>query len=268
MKLAITAVKDAAPLAPFVLRGDFPDAIRQAAEIGFDAVELHIADPAEVDAEEILQACKESRVSISSIGTGLAFLRDGVTLTNPSETVRRDALERIKAFIALGAKFGCVVIIGLIKGQVRDVGDRSLFEARFTEALNTCLAIAEAAGVTLVMEAVNRYESDIFNTIGECVQFIKRLDTPFLKVHIDTFHMNTEEDRIGENIIAAGNYIGHVHIADSNRHFPGQGHYDFAETLAALKQIGYSNALSVECLGLPTPLEAARGAHRFLRDAI
>jgi sugar phosphate isomerase/epimerase len=151
---------------------------------------------------------------------------------------------------------------------VRDVGDRQLFEARFIEALEACLPLAEKAGVTLVLEAVNRYESDILNTIAECVRFIERLGSDHLKVHIDTFHMNTEEDRIGENIVAAGKYIGHVHIADSNRHFPGRGHYDFAETISALKTIGYDRALSVECLGLPTPIEAATGAHRFLREAI
>ncbi|QEL27313.1 sugar phosphate isomerase/epimerase (plasmid) [Bosea sp. F3-2] len=268
MKLAITVVKDAAPLAPFVLRGDYVDTIREAAAIGYDAVELHIADPAEVDADAILSACREAGVSVSSIGTGLAFLRDGVTLTHPDEAKRQDAQQRIASFIKLGGKFGCVVIIGLIKGQVRDVGDRALFEERFRHSLDLCLVAAEKHGVTLVMEAVNRYESDIFNTIAECMAFIDKVGSGRLKIHIDTFHMNTEEDRIGANVAAAAGYVGHVHVADSNRRFPGCGHYDFAETISALKQIGYRGALSVECHGLPTPRAAAEGALSFLRKAI
>ena len=117
MKLAITAVEEAAPLAPFVLRGKFPDAIRQAAEIGYDAVELHTADPAEVDGGGIVRACNAAGVSVSSIGTGLAFLRDGVTLTHQDEAVRHGALERIKAAIEFGGRFGCVVIIVLATGH-------------------------------------------------------------------------------------------------------------------------------------------------------
>jgi sugar phosphate isomerase/epimerase len=73
--------------------------------------------------------------------------------------------------------------------------------------------------------------------------------------------MNIEEDQIGQNIIAAGKHIGHVHLADSNRGYPGTGHYDFAETFAALQAAGYRGALAVECLALPTPEIAAQGAY-------
>jgi 5-keto-L-gluconate epimerase len=80
--------------------------------------------------------------------------------------------------------------------------------------------------------------------------------------------MNIEEDRIGRNIIAAGKHIGHVHIADSNRGYPGTGHYDFTETIAALKAVGYEGALAIECLAKPTPETAAQGAYDAMRAVL
>lgn len=268
MKLAITMVKEAAAQAPLVLRGDYAGAIRQAARIGYDAVELHVADPAEVDVREIRSVCDASGVAVSSIGTGLAWVRDGLALTSGDERARQQALARMQAFVQLGEQLGSVVIVGLIKGLVKESAGRSEYERHLAEALDACLATARKSGVTLVLEAMNRYESDILNTIQECVQFIERFDSEYLKLHIDTYHMNIEEDRIAQNIVAAGKHIGHVHIADSNRGYPGLGHYNFAETIAALNTIEYKGALAVECVPRPTSEQAARGAYEFLRGAM
>ena len=268
MKIAITVAREASPLAPFVLRGPFTEAIREAAVIGYDAVELHLPDPGEINAGEILSVCRETNLRISSIGTGLAFLRDGITLTHSVESKRLEAKARMERFIDLGSQLKCVVIIGLMKGQVRDVQSRDQYLKLFEDTLRSLLILAEEREVMIVLEAVNRYESDIFNTIAETCTFIRQLESSKLKLHIDTFHMKMEEARPGDSIRAAGKLIGHVHIADSNRRFPGQGHYDFSETIAALKDIGYEGALSVECLGLPTPREAAQGACHYLRKAL
>jgi sugar phosphate isomerase/epimerase len=268
MKLAITIVKEATAQAPLVFRGRYVDAIRQAAQIGYDAVELHVADPAEVNVRELRETCDASGVTVSSIGTGLAQVRDGLTLTHRDEQVQQRALARLQKFVRLGGELGSVVIVGLIKGNVKDCADRSTYERLLTEALDACLAVARESGATLVLEAMNRYESDILNTMEECVRYIEGFDSENLKLHIDTYHMNIEEDRIGRNIASAGRHIGHVHIADSNRGYPGLGHYNFAETIAALKAAGYSGALAVECLAKPTPELAARGAYEFLRGLL
>lgn len=268
MKLAVTMVKEAAAWAPLVLRGDYADAIRQAAHIGYDAVELHVSDPAEVNVRAIREACDASGVTVSSIGTGLAQVRDGLTLTHSDERVRQRALARLQNFVRLGGELNSVVIVGLIKGNVRDCVDRSSYERHLTEALDACLVVAQELGVMLVLEAMNRYESDILNTIEECVRYIEQFDSEHLKLHIDTYHMNIEEDQIDRNIEAAGRHIGHVHIADSNRGYPGLGHYNFAETIAALKTAGYSGALAVECLAKPTSEQAALGAYEFLHGLL
>ena len=268
MKLAVTIVKEAAAQAPLVLRGDYTDSIRKAAQIGYDAVELHVADPAEVNVREVRAACDATGVGMSSIGTGLAWVRDGLSLTSCDEEVRGRAIARLRNFIHLGAEFGSVVIVGLIKGLVKESKNRTEYDRHLTDALDACLPVARESSVTLVLEAMNRYESDTLNTIEECVRTIEQFDSAHLKLHIDTYHMNIEEDRIGRNIVAAGKHIGHVHIADSNRGYPGTGHYDFAETIAALKAVGYGGALAVECLARPTPEVAAQGAYDAMRAVL
>jgi 5-keto-L-gluconate epimerase len=265
MKLAVTIVKDAGLGVPLVLRGDYLDSIRKAAQIGYDAVELHVADPAEVNAREIRAALEATGLTMSSIGTGLAWVRDGLSFTSREQQVRSDAIARLQKFIDLGAEFGSVVIVGLMKGLVKDSNGPTEYERRLTEAFDACLSVARGAGLTIVLEAMNRYESDTLNTIEECVRTIEQFDAAHLKVHIDTYHMNIEEDRIGRNIRGAGKHIGHVHLADSNRGYPGTGHYDFAETIAALKAVGYQGALAVECLPKPTPEKAAQGAYDSIR---
>ncbi|MFM9281313.1 sugar phosphate isomerase/epimerase family protein [Paenibacillus jiagnxiensis] len=268
MKLAVTIVQEASNSAPFVLRGNYEESIRKAAEIGYDAVELHLADPDELSLTSIKDACRLNGITVSSIGTGLAYLRDGITLTSPKAEIRTEAIKRLIYFIQLASELNCVVIIGLIKGTIKDNGNEESYHRLLEEALRECIKVAETAGVTLVVEAVNRYESDFLNTIGESIRFVDQFGSDRLKIHIDTFHMNVEEDSIEKNMIRAGNRIGHVHIADSNRHYPGKGHYDFRATIKALKDIKYEGVLSLECLSIPTPEEAAVEAHRFLANLL
>ncbi|MBK1840865.1 sugar phosphate isomerase/epimerase [Azospirillum sp. YIM B02556] len=265
MKLAITAAETAAAHAPIVLRGPFADTMRQAAGIGFDAVEYHLADPDTLDISRIRHVAKATGMAVASIGTGPAYIHDGLSLTSPDAGVRGAAVGRMLRFIRLAHAFDSVVIIGLIKGQIRECGDAAAYDRHLASALENCLPLAGELGVTLVLEAMNRYECDTLNTIDECLEFVKRFNSDRLKIHIDTFHMNIEEGDIRKSIEAGGARIGHVHIADSNRMWPGRGHYDFLETVQTLKAIGYTGALSVECLARPTPEEAAQGALDTLR---
>jgi sugar phosphate isomerase/epimerase len=268
MKISITAVDDAAPTAPFVLRGNYSDSIRSAAKIGFEAVELHLSDPAHLAVDDVLRTKQAAGVSVSSIGTGMAFIREGITLTHADPAIRQRALQRMLDFVRLSAKVGGVVIVGLIKGTVKESGNREAYDKSFSAALDQLLDLASQLDVNLVIEAVNRYESDILNTIEEMATFTRRFQTPRLKVHIDTFHMNMEEVDFSACIEAAEGHIGHVHIADSNRRYPGQGHFRFDPVLQALQRIDYRGALAVECIPWPSSEEAAREACTYLKARV
>ncbi len=113
-------------------------------------------------------------------------------------------------------------------------------------------------GVPLLIEPLNRYETNLLNTVPETAEWISTLPTDNLRILADLFHMNIEEADMADAIKAVGAHIGHVHFADSNRRAVGMGHSPIAEAVTALKQIGYSGYLSAEIFPKPDSATAAK----------
>ncbi|TIX44617.1 MAG: sugar phosphate isomerase/epimerase, partial [Mesorhizobium sp.] len=105
---------------------------------------------------------------------------------------------------------------------------------------------AKSAGVTLNLEIVNRFESNLLNTAAQGMAFIADSGSDNIFLHLDSFHMNIEEADVGLAIRNAARKIGYVHIGESNRGFLGTGNIDFAAIFDALTAIGYSDDLSFE----------------------
>ena len=251
---------------PFVLRGDYEDSIKKAAELGFDAVEMHIRDPKTIDVESVIDACYENNINVSSIGTGLGYGLDGLSLTSPDDAIRHAAVQRIKDHISLGKELGAVIIIGLMKGLVDEKEGRDVCVKRLRQSMDECVAAAEEAEVLLVFETINRYESNLFVTIEETLDFVKQFNSQYLKVHIDTYHMNIEERDLCESILKCKGWLGHVHIADSDRMYPGHAHVPFDAMFESLNKIDYKGYLAVECLALPSPEACAQKTSEFFKN--
>lgn len=241
--------------------------------LGYDGVEVALRDPSEVDAEKLLERCTDLALPIVAIGTGQAFLRDGLSVTSPDEGIRSMAIERLRGHITLAEiltgcpgtpSSGVLVIIGLIRGRAAEAGLAA--DGFLRSALDLCLNAAERANVGLVIEPINRYETDWLHTVEETVRLIERVDHPKLGVLADTFHMNIEEHSIEQALEHAGRHLRHVHVADSNRWAPGDGHLDFASILRALRRVGYAGYLSAEILPQPDEGTAARRALSHLKD--
>ncbi len=105
---------------------------------------------------------------------------------------------------------------------------------------------AEDSGVMLGMEVLNRYEGYLLNTCEEALDFISDVNSPNVKVMLDTFHMNIEEDNIGAAIRMAGDQLCHLHLGEQNRRVPGKGCIPWAEIGQALRDIHYSGAAVME----------------------
>ena len=107
--------------------------------------------------------------------------------------------------------------------------------------------IADGYGITLNMEVLNRFEGYLLNTANEAVDYVRRVDRPNVKVMLDTFHMNIEEDSMTDAVRAAGDLLGHVHIGEANRKTPGpNGRIDWKALGTALKDIGYKGYIVME----------------------
>lgn len=102
-------------------------------------------------------------------------------------------------------------------------------------------------GIMLGMESLNRFEGYMINECYECIDYVKAVDRPNVKVMLDTFHMNIEEDSITEAIRKAGPLLGHFHVGEANRRCPGPGgRFDWAEIGNVLKEINYDGYVVME----------------------
>jgi D-psicose/D-tagatose/L-ribulose 3-epimerase len=106
--------------------------------------------------------------------------------------------------------------------------------------------IARDLGIDYCLEALNRFEGYLLNTAEEALQFVAEVDLPNVKVMLDTFHMNIEEDSFAGAIRQAGSRLGHFHIGETNRKPPGQGRMPWTEIAAALKSIDYRGPIVME----------------------
>ena len=100
-------------------------------------------------------------LAVPAIGTGQAWGEEGLSFTDPDEAIRRQAIERIKSHLPLAARFGAVVIIGLIRGIVKPGVEPDQAMDWLVEALRECCAAAEPLGVRLALEPINRYETTL-----------------------------------------------------------------------------------------------------------
>jgi sugar phosphate isomerase/epimerase len=263
MQLSLVVSVQETGFAAVAMQGTWRDAVRTAATLGYDGVELAVRDASQVDAPAVRAAVREAGLAVPAIGTGQAYLADGLSLTHPDAGVRARACERVAGHLHLAAQFGAAVIVGLVRGRIS--GDRAATDRRCRESLQALLPIAEREKVAILFEPINRYETDYLPTVDEVLQVIQPLASPQLGVLADTFHMNIEEVSIDDSLRRAGPSLRHVHVADSNRWAPGWGHLNFPGILSVLDQMGYRGYLSAEILPLPDPLAAAKQTVDYLR---
>lgn len=166
----------------------------------------------------------------------------------------RAADEDLREFLRLGAALGGAAVILVPRFRracfLRLYPARNCFEEnreKFIERLAPVAKEAEESGVTILLEPLNRYEADFLIAFEQSVKICDELGSPRVKILADLFHANIEEADIPAVLKEHAKWIGHVHLADSNRKLPGMGHFDFPAALRALRDSGYAGPLCIEC---------------------
>ena len=262
-KVAVTATPCAPRPAPLLLYGDIAGAFREAAESGCAGVEIHMRQAADVDLPAVKRLMSEYGLGVPTLGTGMAASDDGLVFSHPDVRVRALAVKRVRGHIAFASETGAAITIGVMSGKLatRDPEERRRRRMQALACLAEVCRMARRAGVTVLLEPLNRYECDYINTLADGVAAADEIGAPNLKLLADTFHMNIEEADLEASLRRAGPLIGHVHLADSNREAPGHGHLNMAAILHTLDEIGYAGYLALEVLPLPD-------ARRAIRDGI
>jgi sugar phosphate isomerase/epimerase len=216
---------------------------------------------------EIQTAIKNNSIKVSTLCAGY---RGCILDTSPKE--RELAIGDIRDLLYLAADLGAVGLIFVpVFGSPRVPDLRPLKSPEDLENDLLCMLLedlcetAEKAGTYLLLEPLNRYETHYLRRLEQAAALIERVPHPNLKIMADFFHMSIEEVSISAAVRQAGSLIAHVHLADSNRLLPGQGHTDFKAGFAALKETGYMGYMALECGIAGDPLEELPKCAQFLK---
>jgi len=219
---------------------------------GYDAVELQIADPAEFDEERVRRSLQAAGLPMCAFQTGATYATRGNCLCTPDDAVRQRTIALLESHVDLAARWHAVVVFGSLQGRLSNEPDRAAGQARIEAAIARVAERAggrgsrrAARGVTIAFEPVNQLEVGFNNTIAAVAGIVRRMNLPGLRMMIDTFHMNIEEQDVLAPLAGIADILAHVHLSETNRDVLGAGHWDTAGFLGELQRCGYKGVCSV-----------------------
>ncbi len=243
--------------------------IKKAAEIGYDILEFQAQPLLEMSDEKL----KSLKALANEVGIELTYslgLDPNYDVSSPDEAVRLGGVDYLQRIIRQIQKMDGTLLSGVSYagwGTPNYVLDdkRPLLENSL-KSMREIIKVAEECGVTYCVEAVNRFEGCLINTAQEALDYASEIDSPNIGVLLDTYHMNIEENSIGDAIRLVGDKLTSFHTGENNRTAPGKGHLDWDEIFGALSAIGYKNRIVCEPFVMQGG-EVGRDIHVF-RDLI
>jgi D-psicose/D-tagatose/L-ribulose 3-epimerase len=259
-------------------------AVAATAAAGFDLLEIPLLDPATVDARLTRKLLDEYGIK-AACSLGLSFDAD---ISSPDADIARRGRELLAAALDVTRDVGASHLTGVIYSALGKYPGPPTPEgrARCVESLAWLAERAAADGITLGVEVVNRYESNLLNTAEQALALIDEVGASNLMVHLDTYHMNIEERDFANPVELCGPRLGYVHVGESNRGYLGSGTVDFEQFFAALHTVDYEGTITFESFSsavvspsLSNTLavwrnlwddgeDLARAARRFVRDGL
>lgn len=255
--------------APLVYAGRLEEGMRELSRTGFQGVEISVRSCEDIESSWLQKSLTELHLSVSAFATGRMCLEESYCLCDPLPEHHDKARERLKDIVRMAAQFHAPVIIGGVRGKLSgDPDQREQERTQTIEILRECAGVASGLGTHLLLEPINRYETNIMNSAQDALDLAEEMDCEGVKVLLDTFHMNIEEVDYAETILRVGNRLGYMHFADNNRLAPGQGHIPFPVILDALAAIHYSGFISAEILPLPDDETALHLTSQYMNQFI
>lgn len=232
-----------------------------ARECGYDGVEISLM-PTNLNDQGNLreQAIKNDLSIVCSTG-----LTEATDISHPDPVVRKAGVEYLKRCLEAAANLGSPILGGVTYApwfSFPDTEDLEHHRHRSAESLREVAGAADAVGVDLCVELLNRFETYMLNTVDQGNSFLDLIGHHAIKIELDTFHMNMEEADLAGAVAGAGKRLGHFQIAANTRAMPGKGHIDWDGIATALDAVGYSGWVVVETF--PNPLvETGRSTHAW-----
>lgn len=219
-------------------------AISSSAQAGFDLIEIPALDPSRIDIADT-KARLDAHGMKATLSLGLTFDTD----INSEEQQRVEGGRRtLMSALDVTRGVGGTYLGGVIFGAMGKYAAPTTEAARRNSAAVVKELAQEAAkdGITIGLEFVNRYESNLLNTVQQTLDYMELVDEDNVVVHADVYHINIEENGYRAPLLACGDRLGYVHIGESNRGYLGQGTIDFDEVFGALADMDYTGPMTFE----------------------
>lgn len=220
--------------------------------MGFDGVELPIFDAQPGRFAELGRRLDD-----------IGLERTGVTVrgadddpNSPDPQVRQAGIDAMEAALECCEAGGMDLLAGPFYAGLGVFSGAGPTDEEWSRAVETTREVASKAsshGVTIALEALNRFEIYLLNTAADTARFVREVDHPSCRMMIDTFHAHIEEKDVAEAVRSSADVLVHVQVAENDRSTPGSGQVRFDETFTALESIGYDGWLAIEAFGLGLP---------------
>lgn len=216
-------------------------------DLGFSLVEIPLENTDDIDTATVKSLLKEFDLTVAICGA-FSTERD---IASDDTVLQQNGLQYIQDSIRIASELEATIFAGPMYaavGKARMVSNEQRKKEwdRSAQNLLKVAKVAADAGVTLAIEPLNRFESDMINTAVDAVRMIKDVNHPALKIGLDGFHMSIEEKNMEDAFITAGDLLAHVQVAENYRGTPGTGQTNWESWKKGLQSIGYKGAVSIE----------------------
>jgi D-psicose/D-tagatose/L-ribulose 3-epimerase len=229
--------------------------------MGFDILEIACENPSLLDIAAIKKALTANQ--LTTIICGVLGPERNISSTDP--VIRDNARQYVLWLIDAAAQLGSPVVCGPLysavgKAHLEDSAARVQEWSLAVSEIGEIADVAAGKGVRLALEPLNRFETDMINTVSQGRKFIEDVGRANVGLHLDTFHMHLEEKNSAEAIRSAGNKIFHFHACENDRGVPGTGQVRWQDIAPALKSVNYQEAVVIESF-TPQVKEIARAVN-------
>jgi D-psicose/D-tagatose/L-ribulose 3-epimerase len=229
---------------------DFVQYVTKVAKLGFDILEVNsgtVTNMSDSERDRLKKAALEHNIEL----TYCIGLTKEYDIASEDVSIRENGIAFLKKQAEMldymgGKKLGGIIYSAWPGKLPEGISDKPPWLDRSLASMKKVIKTVEDLDVKFNVEVVNRFEQYLLNTSEEAVNYVEQVGSPNLKILLDTFHMNIEEDSFSEAIKTAGDKLGHFHVGETNRKAPGRGRIPWDEIAAAIKEINYQDSVSME----------------------
>lgn len=212
--------------------------------LGFWGIELNMERYEEVAVPDLISFLDQYGLTLSMFASGLTAKSLGLSLSSADPTVRHRTVEVCKKMIDFWSGLSVGIIFGFMKGgpvpQVQEARDLC------AESLDILAPYAADKKVVLILEATNRYETSVANSLEDSLLLVQKYQSDYVQILPDTYHMNIEEADLYGAMKTSLPHFSSFHLSDNNRFFPGFGAMPFEKIVTHLQSIGYDGKIAIE----------------------